>query len=306
MNRFWTCHWQFRNWRPDINRVGRPLRWSGSNSFRKRGVSVGDLVYILSLSAGQLYLGGRMVVRGIVSRAEVVRLGNNDDLYDTEEWIVDPQESGTLLHLHRRLSPELTKQLRFLSSSGPKAPCFISGTELDRQATRGVRELTAESAELLDRIIEVTDQLPRTSQLITVTEALLRAGGTTPNWTEFQLPDEVPSGAVYSEGSVRTVVVNRYERDPQARLACISAHGGSCCVCGFNFAAVYGPEAQGYIHVHHLRPLSEVGGDYIVDPVADLRPVCPNCHAVLHLRGLCLTIDEVRRLMSEQERRAKG
>lgn len=303
MNSVWTCHWRFRYWRPDINREGRPVCSSGSNSFRKRGVSVGDSVYIVSLSAGQLYLGGRMVVQRIVSRPEAVRLWNNDSLYDAEEWIVDPEESGTLLHLHRRLSPALTKRLRFVSSSGPKEPFFVSETELDNQTTRGVRELTPESGALLDRIIEVSDRLPRTGQLITVTEELLRAGGTTPNRAEFRLPDEVPNGAVYSEGSVRTVEVNRYERDPQARLACIEAHGSSCCICGFSFAAVYGPEAEGYIHVHHIRPLSEVGGECIVDPVADLRPVCPNCHAVLHLDGRCRTIEEVRRLLSEQSRR---
>jgi hypothetical protein len=174
--RFWTCHWQFRYWRPDINREGQPCCSSGSNSFRKRGVSAGDSVYIISLSAGQLYLGGRMLVKRIVSRPEAVRLWNTDNLYDAEEWAVDPERTGTLLHLHRRLSPGLTKQLRFESKAGPREPFFVSETELDNQATRGVRELTPESASLLDKIIEVTDKLPRSDQLITVTEELLRNG----------------------------------------------------------------------------------------------------------------------------------
>ena len=171
--RFWTCHWQFRYWRADINQEWAPLRSSGSNSFHKRGVSVGDTVYIISLSEGQLYLGGRMVVQRIVSRAEAVRLLNSDNLYDAE---VDAEESGTLLHLHRRLAPALTKQLRFVSSAGPKRPLFVSQTELDNQTTRGVREITAESAALLDRIIDATDGLRRAGQLITVTEKLIRDG----------------------------------------------------------------------------------------------------------------------------------
>jgi hypothetical protein len=41
---------------------------------------------------------------------------------------------------------------------------------------------------------------------------------------------------------------------------------------------------HGLIHVHHSLQLSRVGKDYKVDPVADLRPVCPNCHAVIHHR----------------------
>ena len=96
--------------------------------------------------------------------------------------------------------------------------------------------------------------------------------------------------------------VNRFERDPQARLACIEARGTNCCICSFSFGAVYGPEAEGYIHVHHLRPLSELGGEYVVDPVEDLQPVCPNCHAVLHLHGRCRDIEEVRQLLTKQRR----
>jgi predicted HNH restriction endonuclease len=93
------------------------------------------------------------------------------------------------------------------------------------------------------------------------------------------------------------VTVNAYERNPEARRQCIAAYGAACCICGFLFGAVYGPEAEGYIHVHHLRPLSDIGGEYVVDPVEDLRPVCANCHAVLHLGGRCRSIDEVRQLL---------
>lgn len=172
MPRYWTCHWQFKYWNPDNNAEGEPVCSSGSNMFRKRGVSLGDIVYVISLAGGQLYLGGRMTVKDIVSRPEAVKLWGSDSLYDADEWVVDPEESGTSLHLHRRLSPSITKQLRFASKDGPKEPFFISDTHLDNQATRGVRELTQESAELLDRIIADTDQLPIADNILTVTEVL--------------------------------------------------------------------------------------------------------------------------------------
>jgi 5-methylcytosine-specific restriction protein A len=111
------------------------------------------------------------------------------------------------------------------------------------------------------------------------------------------LPEEVVEAPALFEGAVCRVSVNAYERDPEARRRCIEAHGTSCCICGFSFCAVYGEAAEGYIHVHHLRPLSEVGGEYVIDPVEDLRPVCPNCHAMLHLGGRCRSIEEVRQLM---------
>jgi hypothetical protein len=115
------------------------------------------------------------------------------------------------------------------------------------------------------------------------------------------LPEEVPPGAAIVEGAIRTVQVNAYERDPIARRRCIEDHGTNCSVCKFNFGAVYGPVAEGYIHVHHLRPLSEIGKEHLVDPVADLRPVCPNCHAVLHQRNPVFSIKELKELMRQQK-----
>jgi predicted HNH restriction endonuclease len=104
--------------------------------------------------------------------------------------------------------------------------------------------------------------------------------------------DEVASSETYSEGAIRQVIVNAYERDPALRRKCIEAHGAICSVCRFNFREVYGDVAQDYIHVHHLRPLSEIREEHQVDPVNDLRPVCPNCHAVIHRRTPPYTIEE--------------
>lgn len=136
---------------------------------------------------------------------------------------------------------------------------------------------------------------PHDGEVITEMELLRRMQATE---AVFVSPDEVASEATLSEGAVCTVTVNAYERDREARRQCIVAHGTTCCICGFNFGAVYGPEAEGYIHAHHLRPLSESGGRHVVNPVEDMRPVCPNCHAVLHLGGKCRTVEEVRQMLA--------
>ncbi|HEY8749911.1 MAG TPA: HNH endonuclease [Tepidisphaeraceae bacterium] len=113
-------------------------------------------------------------------------------------------------------------------------------------------------------------------------------------WCVDPLPDELDPSQPLLEGARYLVTVNAYERDPHARQLCISTHGTACVICGFSFGTIYGPVGQGFIHVHHLRPLSEIGGEYEVNPVEDLRPVCPNCHAVLHRRVPAFSIEEVR------------
>ena len=84
------------------------------------------------------------------------------------------------------------------------------------------------------------------------------------------------------EGACIKVLVNKYERSPANRAACISVHGSVCKVCGFDFFAVYGSLGHGYIEVHHLIPVSRMGSGYVVNPVRDLIPVCSNCHSILH------------------------
>jgi 5-methylcytosine-specific restriction protein A len=102
------------------------------------------------------------------------------------------------------------------------------------------------------------------------------------------------SGSDLMEGALYRVTANRFERNPIARRACIAHYGASCVVCGFSFEKVFGMRGQGFIHVHHLSPLARQQGSYTVDPIRDLRPVCPNCHAMLHRDDPPTSIDDLR------------
>ncbi len=105
--------------------------------------------------------------------------------------------------------------------------------------------------------------------------------------------DEIPSSQQYLEGAVRSITVNAYERDPGARAACLAHFGLSCKACKFNFQDTYGQLGAGYIHVHHIVPLADIGQEYEVDPVTDLIPLCANCHAMIHRRRPALTVAEL-------------
>ena len=66
--------------------------------------------------------------------------------------------------------------------------------------------------------------------------------------------------------------------------------------------AVYGSEhADGYIQIHHVKPVSEYEGE--VDVANDLVPLCANCHAMAHRSKTTVTsIEELRALIEVANR----
>ena len=121
---------------------------------------------------------------------------------------------------------------------------------------------------------------------------------------EYFAAEELPPEIKYVEGAASHVLVNAYERNRRAREACLRHYGRSCAACGFNFEANYGETTAGYIHVHHVIPIAQVGTEYQLHPIKDLRPVCPNCHAVIHRREPPLSIEEIKHML--RNRGAKG
>lgn len=112
------------------------------------------------------------------------------------------------------------------------------------------------------------------------------------------IPEEVESPEQYYEGAVKSITVNAYERSREARSKCIEHHGWNCGVCGYAMADLYGTLGEEVIHVHHLRELASLGEEYEVDPINDLRPVCPNCHAILHTSSPAMSITQLRNVLS--------
>jgi len=113
---------------------------------------------------------------------------------------------------------------------------------------------------------------------------------------EVQYAEEIPvkQTSLLIEGIKKTIIVNTYERNPRARQECLKHWKPICSVCDFDFENKYGELGKGFIHVHHLVPVSEIGKSYQINPIKDLRPVCPNCHSMLHRTNPPLSIEELK------------
>jgi 5-methylcytosine-specific restriction protein A len=98
------------------------------------------------------------------------------------------------------------------------------------------------------------------------------------------------------EGSAFSEVTRKYERSRYNRALCLKYYGFMCRGCGELLAEKYGPIGADVIHVHHIVPVSQMGGSYQLNPIKDLIPLCPNCHNIVHRSQSVLEIEKLRAL----------
>lgn len=109
------------------------------------------------------------------------------------------------------------------------------------------------------------------------------------------------------EGAKLMRLVNVYERKPSLRAKAIAIHGFSCQVCGFNFEEMYGPHGKSFIEVHHLKPLSELKKESLINPNTDMAVVCANCHRMIHRKqDNPLTIEDLQKMLIDTNKSANS
>lgn len=117
--------------------------------------------------------------------------------------------------------------------------------------------------------------------------------------------DDDFSGAL--EGEAREVLRWHRHRERELRtkkIVAVLRSGAAldCEVCGYNFGRVWGSDGDGFIEVHHLRPLG-ARDEAEATPLTELALLCANCHAMAHRgmseKGAARGLDELRRLRAE-------
>ncbi len=105
----------------------------------------------------------------------------------------------------------------------------------------------------------------------------------------------------HEEGAKYSQIVTKYERSRYNRAVCLKYYGFMCRGCGDKLEEKYGPIGGNVIHVHHITPLSKMGASYILNPIKDLLPLCPNCHNIVHRVDPPMEIKELNTLTNFQE-----
>ncbi len=124
---------------------------TASNIFRKRGVSVGDHLYLVTTISGRLHLAGKMEVGEILSLDEAIRRFPTRRLFQVADQVF--ARSVTNLNYAREIPLGMTARLLFFKGGRLSTLKFAKPGWLDSQTLRGIREMPQETAEKLDALL---------------------------------------------------------------------------------------------------------------------------------------------------------
>lgn len=114
--------------------------------------------------------------------------------------------------------------------------------------------------------------------------------------TEFAFSD-VPEEEEAAEGAVLTRLHQYRERDAalarKRKEQALKLHGRLVCeACGFDFARAYGERGEGYIEVHHTKPLETLRPGARTK-LSELAVLCANCHRMVHAKRPWLAMEDL-------------
>jgi len=70
-----------------------------------------------------------------------------------------------------------------------------------------------------------------------------------------------------------------------------------CEICGFDFNKVYGGLGNGFIEVHHIKPVSSMQ-EGEKTKLEDLVMLCSNCHSIVHRKQPWLSMPELKAILN--------
>jgi len=267
-NRFYTHCWKSTIQRTDAE--GALLCHDAGRGFKKKGITTGDRIYIVTVSQGQPYLiAAFTVAEPPISYDEACqRLSNNLWNEDDPDHLIAQPGSETPMRFKRAIPLEMARRLRFYSPEGEKALKFISENAIDKQTLRGVRRLTADSAGLLDTLFVLTEK-EFNEDFERQIQKSLKDGDEIRRKRLENAPKKPESVQI-----VQTV----FKRNPDVAAEAMKRANGFCEACGKPAPFISASKGIPYLEIHHKVFLADGGEDTVDNAVA----LCPNCHRKMH------------------------
>ncbi len=143
--KFFTHYWLSDTWE---HYRGGKIEYTAGNILRSHGVKPGDRLYIVTNIEGAMHIGGYVDVAQVVGRARAATIVGRE-VWDATDFAI--AQSPQPFHPELRVPNNAVRNLRL----GPQQkPPLLRGARLDQQTLRGLRELTPDSAALLDDVLK--------------------------------------------------------------------------------------------------------------------------------------------------------
>jgi len=150
---FFTHYWSGETFKRLAQTPGGDLDHTAGNQFN--GVMPGDTVYVISFFGGVLYVVGRMTVERVATREEAIAVLGTSDLWDAKQHVIAKQGTSSRERFDVPISQSDVWTIEFIDSNGAVVPPKRNRHgRVDPQTFRGVREITAPTASLLDSYLD--------------------------------------------------------------------------------------------------------------------------------------------------------
>ena len=146
-NEDWFAEQEILERAPDA----RLFDYTASSLFRKRGVSAGDVLYLVTVLSGRLYLAGKMEVGEVVSLDEARRRFPGERVWSVPDHLF--ARRVTPLDYAFSVPVSITARLLFFKAGRLSTLKFSKPGWLDSQTLRGIREMPQATAETLDALL---------------------------------------------------------------------------------------------------------------------------------------------------------
>jgi hypothetical protein len=150
---YFTAYWGPGPWNSN---AGKPIAWAASDGFAARGVSVGDTVYLVHYENREVFVGARLRVAEVLTEEQARQRLDPEGLWDARDYVLAAPGTEEQLNPDRIVARDLLRQLVFIrpSDGSDSGIRFDSDGAANQQALRTVRQMTADSARMLDELID--------------------------------------------------------------------------------------------------------------------------------------------------------
>lgn len=108
-----------------------------------------------------------------------------------------------------------------------------------------------------------------------------------------------PDSQHYFDEGFRTEIIKEVSKRHKSLVELAKRkYGKKCSVCEFDFGKTFGNHGDGFIEIHHLKPIAKGKRQTTIE---DVRPVCPNCHRMLHRGNVLLSIEDLKKIINKEK-----